>query len=76
MANVEMGHHEFVLVNNKTRVLPGGDLSVVILWWGLQDVDRHSVAGVVGEAKHLWAHQGVLNKRQLQTHTAVSGGRL
>lgn len=65
-----------VLVNNETRVLPGGDLPVVILWGGLQDVNGHSVAGVVGEAKHLRAHQGVLNKRQLQTHTAVSGGRV
>lgn len=51
-----------------TEVLPRGDLLVVVLRWGLQDVDGHGVARVVSEAEHLWAHQGVLNERQLGTN--------
>lgn len=51
-----------------TDVLPRGDLFVVVLRWGLQDVDGHGVARVVSKAEHLWAHQGVLNERQLGTN--------
>lgn len=45
-----------------TSSIPGGNLPVVILWWGLKDVNGHSVAREVSEAKHFWAHQGVLNE--------------
>lgn len=58
------------------EVLPCGDLLVVVLRWGLQDVDSHGVAGVVGKAEDLWAHQGVLNEGQLWTDgDSDDGGR-
>lgn len=46
----------------KNNHIPGCNLPVVILRWGLEDVNSNSVARVVGKAKHLWAHQGVLNE--------------
>lgn len=49
------------------EVLPCGDLFVVVLWRGLQDVDGHGVARVLSKAEDLWAHQGVLNEGQLWT---------
>lgn len=42
--------------------LPCGNLSVVIFWWGFEDVDSHSVTRIVSKAEHIWVHQGVLNK--------------
>lgn len=54
-----------------TEVLPRGDLLVVVLWWGLQDVDGHGVTRVVSKAEHLRAHQGVLNERQLGTNRGL-----
>lgn len=45
-----------------TKYIPGGNLPVVIFWWGLKDVNGHGVAREVSKAKHFWAHQGVLNE--------------
>lgn len=41
---------------------PGGYLPVIVLGWRLQYVDGYSVAGVVSEAEHIWAHEGVLDE--------------
>lgn len=46
--------------------VPGGYLSVIVLRWGLQYVDCYGVAGVVSKAEHIWAHEGVLDKWQLE----------
>lgn len=44
------------------RSVPCDNLPVVVLWRGLEDVNGHSVAGVVGKAKHFGAHQRMLNE--------------
>lgn len=44
------------------QAVPCGNLSVVILWWRLEDVNGHSVTREVSKAKHFGAHQRVLNE--------------
>lgn len=52
--------------------IPCGNLPIVVLWWGLQDVNGYCVARVVRKAKHFWAHQGVLNEWKLERGTERS----
>lgn len=54
------------VILQKKRLLsaiPGSYVPVIILWGGLQDVNSHSVTGVISKTENLRAHQRLLDKR-------------